>query len=33
MDRLEKIRGLCMALPEVTEEVTWGTDVNFRVRK
>src|SRR4029079_6937010 len=33
MDRLEKIRGLCMALPEATEEVTWGTDINFRVRK
>ncbi|MFT3854998.1 MAG: MmcQ/YjbR family DNA-binding protein [Ilumatobacteraceae bacterium] len=31
--QLEKIRALCMALPEVTEEVTWGTDVNFRVRK
>ena len=22
-----------MALPEATEEVTWGTDINFRVRK
>ena len=31
--RLERIRGLCTALPEVTEEVTWGTDINFRVRK
>ncbi|MEO5900887.1 MAG: MmcQ/YjbR family DNA-binding protein [Ilumatobacteraceae bacterium] len=31
--QLEKIRALCKALPEVTEEVTWGTDVNFRVRK
>ena len=31
--QLEKLRTLCNALPEVTEEVTWGTDVNFRVRK
>jgi predicted DNA-binding protein (MmcQ/YjbR family) len=22
-----------MALPQATEEVTWGTDINFRVRK
>ena len=31
--QLERLRALCTALPEVTEEVTWGTDVNFRVRK
>ncbi|MCU1501217.1 MAG: hypothetical protein JWM12_571 [Ilumatobacteraceae bacterium] len=31
--QLQRIRALCMALPEVTEEITWGTDVNFRVRK
>lgn len=30
---LERIRKICMALPEATEEVTWGTDINFRVRK
>ena len=24
---------IAMALPEATEEVTWGTDINFRVRK
>ncbi len=30
---LERMRTLAMALPEATEEVTWGTDVNFRVRK
>ena len=30
---LERIRSICLALPEATEEVTWGTDVNFRVRK
>jgi predicted DNA-binding protein (MmcQ/YjbR family) len=26
------MRSLAMALPEATEEVTWGTDINFRVR-
>ena len=31
--QLERMRELCMALPEATEEVTWGTDINFRVRK
>lgn len=31
--QLARMRELCMALPEATEEVTWGTDVNFRVRK
>jgi predicted DNA-binding protein (MmcQ/YjbR family) len=30
---LERMRSIAMALPEATEEVTWGTDVNFRVRK
>src|SRR6195952_385994 len=30
---LERMRRICLALPEVTEEVTWGTDINFRVRK
>ena len=30
---LERIRTVALALPEVTEEVTWGTDINFRVRK
>ena len=30
---LERMRSLAMALPEATEEVTWGTDINFRVRK
>jgi predicted DNA-binding protein (MmcQ/YjbR family) len=32
-EQLQRIRALCTALPEVTEEITWGTDVNFRVRK
>ena len=30
---LERMRAIAMALPEATEEVTWGTDINFRVRK
>ncbi len=30
---LHRVRTIAMALPEVTEEVTWGTDINFRVRK
>ena len=30
---LERMRLIALALPAVTEEVTWGTDVNFRVRK
>jgi predicted DNA-binding protein (MmcQ/YjbR family) len=30
---LERMRRLALALPEATEEVTWGTDINFRVRK
>ena len=30
---LERMRSMAMALPEATEEVTWGSDINFRVRK
>jgi predicted DNA-binding protein (MmcQ/YjbR family) len=30
---LERMRAIALALPEATEEVTWGTDINFRVRK
>ncbi len=29
---LERMRSIALALPETTEEVTWGTDINFRVR-
>ena len=29
---LERMRSIAMALPEATEEITWGTDINFRVR-
>jgi predicted DNA-binding protein (MmcQ/YjbR family) len=31
--KTERMRKIALALPEATEEVTWGTDVNFRVRK
>ncbi len=31
--QLERMRSIAMALPQATEEVTWGTDINFRVRK
>ena len=30
---VDRIRAIALALPETTEEITWGTDVNFRVRK
>ncbi len=30
---LDRMRAIAFALPEVTEEITWGTDINFRVRK
>jgi len=30
---LQRIREMALALPEATEELTWGTEVNFRVRK
>ena len=29
---VDRIRAIALALPATTEEVTWGTDVNFRVR-
>jgi predicted DNA-binding protein (MmcQ/YjbR family) len=30
--RLDRLRKVCLALPEATEEVTWETDLTFRVR-
>ena len=30
---LARMREIALALPEATEELTWGTDINFRVRK
>ncbi len=32
MPTLDDVRAIALALPEVEEHVTWGTDVNFRVR-
>jgi hypothetical protein len=32
MATFEDVRKISMALPEVEEHVTWGTDVNFRIR-
>ena len=31
--KTDRMRQLALALPETTEELTWGDDVNFRVRK
>ena len=30
---LDRMRAIALALPEATEELTWGTEINFRVRK
>jgi hypothetical protein len=32
MPTLADVRAIAMALPEVEERLTWGTDVTFRVR-
>ena len=32
MPTFQDVREISMALPEVTEHVSWGTDVNFRIR-
>ena len=32
MPTFDDVRSIAMALPEVEEHVTWGTDINFRVR-
>ena len=29
---LDRMRRIALALPEATEELTWGTEINFRVR-
>ena len=31
--KTERMRKIALALPEVTEEITWGDDLNFRVNK
>jgi hypothetical protein len=33
MPTFEDVRRICLALPEVEEELTWGTDVTFRVKR
>lgn len=30
--RLERLRRICLALPETTEQVTWDVDLTWRVR-
>lgn len=30
---LDRMRAIALALPEATEELTWETSINFRVRK
>ena len=30
---LDRLRAIALALPEATEELTWETSINFRVRK
>jgi hypothetical protein len=32
MPSFQDVREISMGLPEVTEHVSWGTDVNFRIR-
>jgi hypothetical protein len=32
MPTFQDVREISLALPEVTEHVSWGTDVNFRIR-
>ena len=31
--KTDRMRKIALALPETSEEVTWGEDLNFRVRK
>ena len=30
---VDRLRKIALALPEATEEITWGEDLNFRVNK
>src|SRR4051812_13568120 len=32
MPTVDDVRRICLALPEASEELTWGTDITFRVR-
>jgi predicted DNA-binding protein (MmcQ/YjbR family) len=31
-DHVERLRAIALALPETHEELTWGSDITFRVR-
>ena len=33
MPTFDDVRAICRALPEVEEELTWGSDVTFRVNR
>ena len=33
MPTFQDVREVSMALPEVEEHVTWGSDINFRIQK
>jgi hypothetical protein len=33
MPAFEDVRRICLALPEVEEELTWGSDITFRVNR
>ena len=33
MPTFDDVRAICLALPEVEEEVTWGSDITFRVNR
>jgi hypothetical protein len=33
MPSFDDVRRICLALPEVEEELTWGSDVTFRVKR
>ena len=32
MPTFDDVRSIALALPEVEEKLTWGTDVTFRIR-
>lgn len=33
MPTFDDVRRICLALPEVDEELTWGNDVTFRINR
>ena len=32
LSKIDRLRTVCLALPEATEKLTWETDITFRVR-